>query len=103
MSVVYALATPAAKSAICIFRVSGDGCFDDIANLFELDGFNPRTFYLVDMKNGERLVDRVGLILFKGPNSYTGEDSFEVYAHGSLGIMSLISDAFIFSLANKYK
>ena len=94
MSVVYALATPAAKSAICIFRVSGDGCFDDIAGLFGLDGFNPRTFYLVDMKNGERLVDRVGLILFKGPNSYTGEDSFEVYAHGSLGIMSLISDTF---------
>ena len=62
MSVVYALATPAAKSAICIFRVSGDGCFDDIAGLFGLDGFNPRTFYLVDMKNGGRLVDRLSLI-----------------------------------------
>ena len=94
MSIVYALATPPAKSAICIFRVSGDGCFDGLTGLFGLDEFSPRTFYLVDMKSGEQLVDRVGLVLFKGPNSYTGEDSFEVYAHGSLGVMSLISDAF---------
>ena len=34
------------------------------------------------------------MILFKGPESYTGEDSFEVYAHGSLGVMSLIVDLF---------
>ena len=32
--------------------------------------------------------------MFKGPESYTGEDSFEVYAHGSLGVMSLIVDLF---------
>ena len=94
MSIVYALATPPAKSAICIFRVSGDGCFDSLTSLFGSDEFSPRAFYLVDMKSGEQLVDRVGLVLFKGPNSYTGEDSFEVYAHGSLGVMSLISDVF---------
>ena len=94
MSVVYALATPPAKSAICIFRVSGEGCFAGLVGLFGSDEFSPRTFYLVDMKSGGRLLDRVGLVLFKGPNSYTGEDSFEVYAHGSLGVMSLISDAF---------
>ena len=29
------------------------------------------------------------MISFKGPESYTGEDSFEVYAHGGLGVMSL--------------
>ena len=34
------------------------------------------------------------MILFKGPESYTGEDSFEIYAHGSLGVMSLIVDLF---------
>ena len=34
------------------------------------------------------MVDKAGLLVFKGPNSYTGEDSFEVYAHGSLAVMS---------------
>ena len=94
MSVVYALATPAVKSAICIFRVSGEGCLDYISEIFGLDSPQPRRFLLCDLKNNEAFIDRVGLILFKGPESYTGEDSFEVYAHGSLGVMSLIVDLF---------
>ena len=94
MSVVYALATPAVKSAICIFRVSGEGCHDYISEIFGLDSPQPRKFLLCDLKNNETFIDRVGLILFKGPESYTGEDSFEIYAHGSLGVMSLIVDLF---------
>ena len=94
MSVVYALATPAVKSAICIFRVSGEGCHDYISEIFGLHSPQPRRFLLCDLKNNETFIDRVGLILFKGPESYTGEDSFEVYAHGSLGVMSLIVDLF---------
>ena len=94
MSVVYALATPAVKSAICIFRVSGKGCHNYISEIFGLDNPQPRRFLLCDLKNNETFIDRVGLILFKGPESYTGEDSFEVYAHGSLGVMSLIVDLF---------
>ena len=94
MSVVYALATPAVKSAICIFRVSGEGCHNYISEIFGLDSPQPRRFLLCDLKNNETFIDRVGLILFKGPESYTGEDSFEVYAHGSLGVMSLIVDLF---------
>ena len=94
MSVVYALATPAVKSAICIFRVSGKGCHSYISEIFGLDSPQPRRFLLCDLKNNETFIDSVGLILFKGPESYTGEDSFEVYAHGSLGVMSLIVDLF---------
>ena len=94
MSVVYALATPAVKSAICIFRVSGKGCHSYISEIFGLDSPQPRRFLLCNLKNNETFIDRVGLILFKGPESYTGEDSFEVYAHGSLGVMSLIVDLF---------
>ncbi len=94
MSVVYALATPAVKSAICIFRVSGKGCHNYISEIFGLDNPQPRRFLLCNLKNNETFIDRVGLILFKGPESYTGEDSFEVYAHGSLGVMSLIVDLF---------
>ena len=36
----------------------------------------------------------IGLVFFKGPESYTGEDSFEIYAHGGLGVMALIVDVF---------
>ena len=94
MSVVFALATPPAKSAICVFRVSGDGCHRSLEKLFNKKSFSFNKFYVESFGFEGRLVDRVGLVVFKGPKSYTGEDSFEVYAHGSLGVMSDIVSAF---------
>ena len=39
MSVVFALATPPAKSAICVFRVSGPGCLKKLGYLFGKEDF----------------------------------------------------------------
>jgi tRNA modification GTPase len=43
---------------------------------------------------GSTAVDTVGVIFFEGPSSYTGEDSFEIYAHGGLAVMGSIVDLF---------
>jgi len=94
MSVVFALATPPAKSAICVFRVSGSGCLKRLGDLFGKEDFKFGRFYVNDLFHKKNIVDRVGLIVFKGPNSYTGEDSFEVYAHGGLGVMSSVVSVF---------
>jgi tRNA modification GTPase len=94
MSIVFALATPPVKSAICIFRVSGKGCHKHIKHFFGLNDFEPKKFYLTKFKDVDVLIDKIGLLVFEGPESYTGEDSFEVYAHGSLGVMSLVVDVF---------
>ena len=88
MSVVFALATPPAKSAICVFRISGSGCFDGLSKLIKGSGYDFGSFHLKSFFDGDGLIDKAGLVVFKGPNSYTGEDSFEVYAHGSLAVMS---------------
>ena len=94
MSVVFALATPPAKSAICVFRVSGAGCFEGLSKLIKGSGYDFGSFHLKSFFGVNGLIDRAGLVVFKGPNSYTGEDSFEVYAHGSLGVMSALVKAF---------
>ena len=47
MSIVYALATPPAKSAICIFRVSGPGCLSKIPELAGSPLEKNRKFYLI--------------------------------------------------------
>ena len=94
MSVVFALATPPAKSAICVFRVSGSGCLKKLQRLFGKKDFEFGRFYVNNLFYKKRVIDRVGLVVFKGPNSYTGEDSFEVYAHGGLGVMSSVVGAF---------
>jgi len=94
MSVIYALATPPAQSAICVFRVSGKGCLDALPKLFSSDLVEPRFFYKTEMLDKGSFVDSVAVVFFKGPKSFTGEDSFEVYAHGGLAVMSRIVEVF---------
>ena len=94
MSVVFALATPPAKSAICVFRVTGEGCHKALKKIFSRNSFVPNRFYVGSLRYNKKTLDRVGLVVFKGPKSYTGEDSFEVHAHGGLAVMSDIVDLF---------
>ncbi len=94
MSVIYALATPPAQSAICVFRVSGNGCLDALPELFGSQLVEPRYFYKTEMLSKGNFVDSVAVVFFKGPKSFTGEDGFEVYAHGGLAVMSKVVEAF---------
>ena len=94
MSIVYALATPPVKSAICVFRVSGQGCLRFLPELFSSKLDEPRYFYKTEMYSKGFFVDSVAVVFFKGPKSFTGEDGFEVYAHGGLAVMSKIVEAF---------
>ena len=94
MSIVYALATPPAQSAICVFRVSGQGCLRFLPELFSSKLDEPRYFYKTEMYSKGFFVDSVAVVFFKGPKSFTGEDGFEVYAHGGLAVMSKVVEAF---------
>ena len=94
MSIVYALATPPAQSAICVFRVSGQDCLRFLPELFSSKLDEPRYFYKTEMYSRGFFVDSVAVVFFKGPKSFTGEDGFEVYAHGGLAVMSKIVEAF---------
>ena len=94
MSIIYALATPPAQSAICVFRVSGKGCLEALPKLFSSELVEPRYFYKTEMLNKGDFIDSVAVVFFEGPKSFTGEDSFEVYAHGGLAVMSKIVEAF---------
>ena len=94
MSIVFALATPPAKSAICVFRVSGAGCLGGLSRLIKGSEYAIGSFHVKSFFGATGLIDKAGLVVFSGPNSYTGEDSFEVYAHGGLGVMSSFVKAF---------
>lgn len=94
MSSVFALATPATKSALCVFRVSGSGCLDVFDSIFTKELNEPRKFYQRSLVSGTTVIDTVGVVFFEGSSSYTGEDSFEVYAHGGLAVMGSIVDLF---------
>ena len=96
---IVALATPPMKSALAIIRVSGDDCFEIVSKCFSKDitKINERTLlvgYIVDKKN-EATIDQVVLAIYKGPNSFTGEDLVEIICHGSVLIANQIIDLLI--------
>ena len=86
---IVALATPPAKSALALIRVSGDDCFKVVSKVFNKSitekGIN--FGYVVD---GEKKIDQVVLLAYVAPHSFTGENSVEIITHGSLLIVNQV-------------
>ena len=82
---VVALATPPLRSALAIVRLSGDDCFFIVSKFFTKDitKVEKNTIYHGFVKDEEELIDEVVLLAYKGPRSFTGEDSVEIMCHGS--------------------
>jgi tRNA modification GTPase len=84
---IFALATPAGRSAVAVVRISGAGTG---ALLERMAGRIPRArvatlMALNDPKGG--LIDRALVLWFPGPRSYTGEDCAELQVHGGPAIV----------------
>ena len=82
---IVALATPPLRSALAIVRLSGDDCFFIVSKFFTKDitKVEKSTIYHGFIKEEEELIDEVVLLAYKGPRSFTGEDSVEIMCHGS--------------------
>ena len=89
---IVALATPPLKSALAVIRISGEGCFGIVSKMFsrkiEVEGKNK--IFVGDIKDENELVDEAVLLAYKGPYSFTGEDSIEIICHGSMIIANQI-------------
>ncbi len=86
---IVALATPAGQGAIGIVRISGPDAFAVAEAVFrpvrgkKVREMKSHTIHLGNLMDGEMVLDEALLSIFKGPNSYTGEDSIEFSCHGS--------------------
>lgn len=82
---IVALATPPLRSALAIVRLSGDDCFFIVSKFFTKDitKVEKNTIYHGFIKDEKELIDEVVLLAYKGPRSFTGEDSVEIMCHGS--------------------
>ena len=89
---IVALATPAAKSALAIIRMSGDDCFKVVSNVFtkDLTNVNEKGIHYGFIKDGENKIDQVVLLTYVAPHSFTGENSVEIISHGSMLIINQI-------------
>uniref|UniRef100_UPI00260BEC54 tRNA uridine-5-carboxymethylaminomethyl(34) synthesis GTPase MnmE n=1 Tax=uncultured Eudoraea sp. TaxID=1035614 RepID=UPI00260BEC54 len=98
---IIALATPPGTGAIAVLRLSGKDAITLIAKLFssvsnkDLAKVKTHTIHLGYLRDGDTAIDKVLVSIFKGPNSYTGEDVVEISCHGSQYIQQQIIQLFI--------
>jgi tRNA modification GTPase len=84
---IAAIATPEGEGGISVIRISGDGATGVVAQGFRgatpVDKMSSRTAHygrFVDEQG--RTIDNVVALVFRKPNSYTGEDTVELSCHG---------------------
>ncbi|MDR1414132.1 MAG: tRNA uridine-5-carboxymethylaminomethyl(34) synthesis GTPase MnmE [Puniceicoccales bacterium] len=88
---IAALATPRGMSALAVIRVSGTLCKKLFDIFMERRKFLPRTFYRRKyFSSSAELIDDTLVVFFSAPNSYSGEDSIEIYCHGNMLIAEKI-------------
>ncbi|AIY14043.1 tRNA uridine-5-carboxymethylaminomethyl(34) synthesis GTPase MnmE [Cellulophaga baltica] len=98
---IVALATPSGAGAIAIIRLSGIDAITIASNHFvsrkgkKLVHQKTHTIVLGHIVDGNRVLDEVLVSIFKGPNSYTGENIVEISCHGSTYIQQEIIQLFL--------
>ena len=98
---IIALATPNGLGAISVIRISGEKAIKTTEKLFKgknnkiLSKQKSHTVHLGHLLKNDHELDEVLITLFKGPHSYTGEDTVEISCHGSTYIQKEIIDLFI--------
>ena len=98
---IIALATPNGLGAISVIRISGKNAIPTTEKLFKgkknkiLSKQKSHTVHLGHLLKKGHELDEVLITLFKGPHSYTGEDTIEISCHGSNYIQKEIIDLFI--------
>ena len=98
---IIALATPNGLGAISVIRISGNNSIKIAEKLFKsnknklLSNQKSHTVHLGHIMKENHELDEVLITLFKGPYSYTGEDTIEISCHGSTYIQKEIINLFI--------
>ncbi|MCK0157140.1 tRNA uridine-5-carboxymethylaminomethyl(34) synthesis GTPase MnmE [Cellulophaga sp. F20128] len=98
---IVALATPSGAGAIAIIRLSGPEAITLANAKFksvrqkDLTQQKTHTIHLGHIVDGPKVYDEVLVSLFKGPNSYTGENVIEISCHGSQYIQQQIIQLFL--------
>lgn len=96
MDTIAAISTPDGRGGIGIVRISGDGAIDVASRVFsasvKLNDVESRKMILgtVSLNNAN---DKALCVVFRAPNSYTGEDVVELHCHGGISLINAVLKA----------
>ncbi|SAM02336.1 hypothetical protein [Absidia glauca] len=93
---IYALSTSPGKAGVAIIRISGPRAKQVVERMTK-DGtdIKPRQVYFRRIYHPltRQVLDRGIVLLFEGPNSFTGEDVIELHIHGGNAVIQGVLDA----------
>ena len=99
---IAAIATAMTPSGIGIVRISGDECLSIIDKIYrsrsgkkKISECESHTIHYGFIYDEEEQIDEVMVLLMKGPNSYTREDTIEIDCHGGVFVMKRILETVI--------
>ena len=90
-STIYALSSGRLPAGIAVLRISGSEAFNALSALIGPHLPPPRNASLKTIRNrNNEVLDQALVLLFPGPNSFTGEDCVEIQLHGSLAVVDAV-------------
>ncbi len=99
MNTIFAQCSAHGKAGVSVFRISGNNAHNALQQLIKSDvtKLKPRNLYykkIYDKKNN-LVIDEAMVVFFEKNSSFTGEESVELYTHGSLAVIKLINETLI--------
>jgi tRNA modification GTPase len=91
---IFALASAHGRAGVAVIRVSGGRSWDSLKALCPAGAFTSRLSSLRKLIHPEtsEILDEALILPFKGPNSYTGEDTVEYHLHGGRAVIDSVLD-----------
>ena len=85
---IAAISTPIGTGAVSAIRISGKDAVKIGDKIFfgkkKLSQCESHTAHYGEIKYNEKTIDMVLCLVMKGPNTYTGEDTVEIFCHGGI-------------------
>jgi tRNA modification GTPase len=85
-----AISTPQGHGAIAIIRINGEQSFELAGKIFQpfsnskhINDLEHKKAHFGQIIDNEKVIDEVLLMLYRAPNSYTGDNMVEIFCHGS--------------------
>ncbi len=99
METIVALATPPGVSGIAVVRISGEEAIEQASKHFsgrhDIKTAKSHTIHYGKFVDNDNTIDLVTISIYRGPNSYTGEDVVEIGCHGGFVIYEEIINSLI--------
>lgn len=98
---IVSLATPQGRSAIALIRLSGPEALSIAARHVKPWNVEPREAHLCTIHHSGEPLDQALVTVFRGPESFTGDDVVEISTHGGLLVPGSVIAALVSSGARQ--